>query len=206
MESDVAPSAESETLPTDVDTRETLTEADLRRLITREYYGLRLLIARRTRDHEVAADLLNEAICTSWEKWRAGEIRQPQLIAGYVFQVALNLLRNLRRSVGERSDRRVNLDGLNELESSHATEPPLEDWVAGKVRDLIQSLGSSRDRTVLVRFYLEEEDSETICRDLALSPLQFKTVLHRARKRLRTLLESHGLKGSDLVGFLLCVL
>jgi RNA polymerase sigma-70 factor (ECF subfamily) len=184
-----------------------VTEADIRRMITQEYFGLRLLITRRTRDPEIAADLLNEAICTSWEKWRAGEIRQPQQIAGYVFQVAMNLLRNLRRVVAERSDRRVSLESAQEKQLlATSEEPSLEDRIALKVRELILSLGSARDRMVLVRFYLEEDDKDSICRDLALSPLQFDKVLHRARRRLRESLEAQGLQGSDLLGLLLCLI
>ena len=183
-----------------------VTEADIRRMITQEYFGLRLLIAKRTGDPEVAADLLNEAVCTSWEKWRAGEIRQPQQIAGYVFQVAMNLLRNLRRVVAERSDRRVSLESLEARQPLVApTDHSLEDHIASAVRELILGLGSARDRLVLVRFYLEEEDKEAICRDLGLSPLQFDKVLHRARRRLRDLVESHGIQARDLLGLLLCL-
>ncbi|HEY2591447.1 MAG TPA: hypothetical protein VGI35_07635, partial [Steroidobacteraceae bacterium] len=62
-----------------------------------------------------------------------------------------------------------------------------------------REMGSERDRGVLVRFYLEEDDKETICRDLQLTPLQFDKVLHRARRRLRTLLEASGARRSDFV-------
>ncbi len=186
--------------------RGSLAEPDVHSLITRDYFGLRLLITRRTGDPEVAADLLNEAICTTWEKWRAGQILRPEQIAGYVFQVALNLLRNRRRAVAERSDRRVSLDTLHEAQTpASIPDDTLEEWIAAKVKTLIQSLSSSRDRMVLVRFYLQEEDKESICREMKLTALQFDKVLHRARRRLRDLLESHGIKGSDVLCLLAIV-
>ncbi|WP_457819827.1 hypothetical protein, partial [Staphylococcus aureus] len=55
---------------------------------------------------------------------------------------------------------------------------------------------------ILVRFYLDEEDKNRICSDLGLSPLQFDKILHRARGRLRKLLESDGLGPSDLLSVL----
>ena len=68
---------------------------------------MRLLIQRRTGDPQLAADLLNDAVCTTWEKWQAGQIERPELIAGYIFQVAMNLLRNQRRKLGERPETRA---------------------------------------------------------------------------------------------------
>jgi RNA polymerase sigma-70 factor (ECF subfamily) len=48
-------------------------------------------------------------------------------------------------------------------------------------------LPSARDRQLLYRFYLGEEDKERICVDLKLTSLQFNRVLHRARERFREL-------------------
>jgi DNA-directed RNA polymerase specialized sigma24 family protein len=50
-----------------------------------------------------------------------------------------------------------------------------------------------------VRFYLDEDEKETICRDMGLSPLQFDKILHRARGRLRKLLEAGGLGRNELL-------
>src|SRR3569832_2134373 len=41
-------------------------------LIEQNFVGLRLLVARRCHDPHVAADLLNEAVVTTWSKWQAG--------------------------------------------------------------------------------------------------------------------------------------
>ena len=46
-----------------------------------------------------------------------------------------------------------------------------------------------RDREILRRFYVEDQDKEDICRALNLDSLHFNRVLFRAKKRFRKLLE-----------------
>ena len=175
-------------------------------LIEREYFGLRMLISRRAGEPQLGADLLNEAVCMAWAKWQAGQIARPEQIAGYVFQVAMNLLRNHRRAIGARPDKRAS---VRELETLPARAEPrnetMEAQLAVRVKALIRNMGSERDRTLLVRFYLDEEDKEVICRELRLSPLQFDKVLHRARRRLLQLLGTHGFKQSDFLSVLLAM-
>src|SRR5689334_8167001 len=72
-------------------TSRAMSQSDIAELISKDYVGLRLLITRRTGDPQVAADLLNDAVCLAWEKWQAGQIQRPELIAGFVFKVAINL-------------------------------------------------------------------------------------------------------------------
>lgn len=184
----------------------TLTPAEISALIEREYVGLRLLITKRAGDPQVAADLLNEALCTTWAKWQAGQIERPEMIAGYIFQVAMNLLRNHRRAMGTRPEKRASNDEFAGLQAvGEPRDEVTQSQIAARVKALVRSMGSERDRAALVRFYLDEEDKETICADMQLNPLQFDKVLHRARRRLRQLLESHGLKPSDLFSLLLLV-
>jgi DNA-directed RNA polymerase specialized sigma24 family protein len=59
---------------------------------------------------------------------------------------------------------------------------------AALVRQVLQELGNERDRQILLRFYLAEDDKERIAGDLGLSGLQFNRVLHRARQRYKELL------------------
>jgi len=168
---------------------------DIESLILKHYTGLRLLILRRTGDPDVAADLLSEAICITWEKWQANRIESPDRIAGYVFQVAVNLLRNYRRTISNRPQSRVDASQLDEIPDEEMSRNRLiEQEIAAKVRKIIQSMSMPRDREILTRFYLQEEDKESICRDLELDALQFDKVLHRARQRLRKLIETHHLK------------
>ena len=121
----VAPTA---TVPPGMD------RAAVEALITKHYTGLRLLIQRRVGDADVAADILNQAACTAWEKWQTGQVRRPEEIGGYIFQVAMNLLRNRRRNVAERADRRVEPDVLEQLPAD-ATDRWLESKIAARPRD-----------------------------------------------------------------------
>jgi DNA-directed RNA polymerase specialized sigma24 family protein len=59
---------------------------------------------------------------------------------------------------------------------------------AALVRQAIQDLGNDRDRQILLRFYIAEEDKDRIAADYGLTSLQFNRVLHRARQRYRELL------------------
>jgi RNA polymerase sigma-70 factor (ECF subfamily) len=181
------------------------TAADVGKLIEHEYKGLQRLIQRQTGDIHVAADLLNEAACVAWDKWRKGKIARPAEIGGYIYQVAVYLLRNRRRTVVERPDRRADSEMLDSMATPEQSADEMFDTqTAARVRQIIAGMDSHRDRMVIVRFYLNEEDKEDICRDLGLTTSQFIKILHRARSRLRRLLESQGLKGTDLyLGFLL---
>jgi RNA polymerase sigma-70 factor (ECF subfamily) len=180
-----------------------LSQAAVGALIEKNYVGLRLLVARRCRDPHVAADLLNEAVVTTWAKWQAGKIERPEQIAGYVLQVTMNLLRNHRRAIAERPEKRADAAKLQELASEGETgDETMEREIAVQVKNVIRAMSSQRDRAILVRFYLDEEEKESICRELGLSPLQFDKILHRARGRLRKLLESGGLGRQDLLSLL----
>ncbi|HVO44985.1 MAG TPA: sigma-70 family RNA polymerase sigma factor [Steroidobacteraceae bacterium] len=181
-----------------------LTQSDVAALIERNYVGLRLLVTRRCRDAQIAADLLNEAVCTTWEKWQTGKIGRPEQIAGYVLQVTMNLLRNHRRAIGERPERRADPAAIQDLPGdAEPSDETIELQIAARVKQVIREMSSARDRTILVRFYLDEEPKDAICRDLHLTALQFDKILHRARGRLRKLLESSGMAHGDLLSLAL---
>jgi len=183
-----------------MDTARGQSSAQLGALIEKEYVGLRLLLTRRTGDYQVACDLLHDAVCITWQKWREGQIRRPEQLAGYVFQVAMNLLHNKRRIVGDRPERRATLEQLErERVAVSVSDSSDEERIAARLKELIQAMKSQRDRAVLVRFYLNEEDKELICRDLKLDARQFDRILHRARQRLGQLLILEGLSLSDFV-------
>ena len=50
-----------------------------------------------------------------------------------------------------------------------------------------------RDREILRRFYIDEEDKDSVCRQLGIEPEHFHRVVFRARERFRGLAEKAGL-------------
>lgn len=171
-----------------------------RRMAT-EYQGLQMLLRRKARDPQLAADLLNEALATTLANFDAGRISDPSHIGGYVFQVALNLLRNHRRKFEERPGLRV--EANEETLGSESWTGAVEEGWAQKVRVIVEELPSSRDRTLVKRFFLDEEEKESICSELKLSPLQFDKIIFRTKRRLASLFEARGLRKSDFFTFLL---
>ena len=167
--------------------------------VYRDYPGLRALILRRVRDPEVAADILQDAAVTTLEKLRSGEIAHPENVGGYLYRVALNHLRNHRRKDRTALSSAEALDDLPGLENDPEWEKAGRPQWAAAARRLLDEMSVVRDREVLVRFYLNDEDKDQICRQLNLSEEHFNRVIFRARNRFRELLEQRGFWKSDLL-------
>jgi len=168
-------------------------------LIKEHYYGLQLLLVKKTRNPETAADILNGAIAKTLEHLQANRISNPEQIAGWVYRVALNDLRNHRRNMNTRGGVRDADEVLESLPGDgDASDGVTESKLASLVRQIIEQLPTERDRIIIKRFYLDEADKEDICREQNnLSPLHFDRVIHRARQRMKELIEKQGLKRTD---------
>lgn len=160
-------------------------------LVHRYREGLFFLLKRWTRDPETAEDLCQDTLRLALEKIRKGEVREPDRLAAYLRSLAKNLSTQLYRRCGERTDLREDLAPGEELPDRQpgALAALLQEEKARLAREVLQSLGSDRDRQVLLRYYLSEERAESICGDLGLSSEHFYRVLHRARQRYRRLFE-----------------
>lgn len=166
----------------------------------RDSSGVHALILRRARDPEVAADILQDAAVTTLEKLRRDEIAQPENVGGYLYRVAMNHLRNLRRT---HPTAQCMVD-VPEEELTVPQDDPEWDSVgrlqwAQEASRLLEEMPAPRDREVLARFYLHDEPKEAICRDLRLTGEHFNRVIFRARNRFRELLERRGYGHSDFL-------
>jgi RNA polymerase sigma-70 factor (ECF subfamily) len=158
-------------------------------LVSRYKGGVSIIVRRMVKDPGVTDDLCQDTFRLVLEKIRRGEVREAEKLSGFVCSVARNLaldhFRQIRRLEAQEDVTAIPLsdpapDQLSVL---------LQKERAAAIRQLLQELASTRDRALLYRFYIAEEDKEQICSDLRLSRLHFNRVLHRARQRFRELYE-----------------
>jgi RNA polymerase sigma-70 factor (ECF subfamily) len=147
-----------------------------------------ILLDRQTNGRPEAEDLFQDTFRLVIEKLRQGELREPAKLPGFLAQIARSLaIEHYRKAQRRKTD--PDSDAIAEVRASGSG--PLSDLLvredAGTVRQVIRELGTERDREILLRFYIAEEDKERIQADLGLSSLQFNRVLHRARERYRDL-------------------
>jgi RNA polymerase sigma-70 factor (ECF subfamily) len=168
-------------------------------LVARFSEGLSFLLRRWTRDITVAEDLFQETFRLALEKVRKGEVRDPDRLPGFLRSLAKNLSIEHYRRGSRREMREEELEAATEMtapEASGQLGQLLRQEKAALVRQVLEELGSDRDRQVLFRFYIAEEDKEQIRSDLGLSGPEFNLVLFRARRRYRDLYERRAAMGA----------
>lgn len=160
-----------------------------------------ILLDRHTNGRPEAEDLFQDTFRLVIEKLRRGELREPAKLPGFLAQIARSLaIEHYRKAQRRKTD--PDTDAIAEVEASGsgALADLLVREDSGIVRRVIQDLGTQRDREILLRFYIAEEDKERIQADLGLSSLQFNRVLHRARERYRDLyLERAGRRALGII-------
>ena len=146
--------------------------------------GVLYLLNRKTRDPELARDLRQETFRVAIEHLRAQGLHEAERIGAYLRGIAVNLaIADARKT----SRRGTTADSeAVELVADPAASPVesvSREQVREAVRSLLDELPVARDREILVRFYLEDEDKESICAGLGVDSAHFNRVLFRAKQR-----------------------
>lgn len=157
-------------------------------LVSRYREGVVIIIGRIVSNESVADDLFQETFRIVLEKLRDGEVREPERLSGFICGVARNLaidsVRKMRRATNQEEIgnaeqiRDPQLDPFEQLWRKQRAEV---------VRQTISELKVERDRQMLFRYYIAEDDKEQICAELGLTSQQFNSVIFRALKRYKEL-------------------
>lgn len=159
--------------------------------------GLRVILRRLAGDAALADDLHQETLAVVLRKIRARELRQPESLAAFIRATARNLFIADRRKearyveLGEEPAADPGLPAAFSSAGGHPLHRLEAQEEALLVRRLLGELRHPRDRELLVRVYLREEEKETVCRELGLDPGHYNQLLFRARQRLRELWEKN---------------
>ena len=159
-------------------------EAELYRLLAPR---VRLYGRRHLRDDEAANDLMQQVMLMALEKLRAGELREPERIASFVFGACRMVTMELRR--GERRRDALLEEFAGDLEIADIAVPPRLD--EAKVARCMEKLAERERAVVLLSFY-EDEPADAVGAALGLSEGNVRVIRHRAVQRLRDCVMSGG--------------
>jgi len=157
-------------------------------VVRRYNQGVAIIIDQIVRSRSVTEDVSQDTFKIVLTKVRRGDLREPERLSGFVCSVARNAaLDYIRRTRHLRNQEAIgNAEQIPDPASNQLDEV-LRQEKAAVVRQLINELKKERDRDLLLRYYIAEEDKDKICGDLGLTRAQFNSVIFRATARFRGL-------------------
>lgn len=150
------------------------------------------ILEKRCGDPELARDVCQETFMVLLEKFRRQMIDDPEKLAAYIQQTAINILIASRRKDARRQTF-ADSDLIDTYIDGGETSPVNDIEMMGirkSVRESILGLSNHRDKEILYRYYIHEHDKEEICQHLEIDFRHFDKVISRARSRLREAITS----------------
>ena len=157
-------------------------------VVRRYRQGVAVIVDHIVRRESATEDVSQETFKIVLEKLRRGDLREPERLSGFVCSVARNVaLDYMRRARRFRNREEAgNAEHIPDPAPSQLEEV-LKQEKAGVVRQIINELKVERDRLLLFRYYIAEEDKDRLCLDLGLTRTQFNNVIYRALLRFKEL-------------------
>lgn len=145
--------------------------------------GIRYYLCRQLGPQELE-DRVHDTFLIVVNAIRRGDLREPERLMGFVRTV-------VRRQVAAYIEEAVhNRREQADLESGIAvadrSQNPEQAAILRQKTDLMRAVLeclSQRDRDILVRFYIQEQPQEQICREMALTETQFRLLKSRAKAK-----------------------
>ena len=145
--------------------------------------GIRFYLCRQLGQQDLD-DRLHDIFLVITQSIRRGDLREPDRLMGYVRTVLRRHVASEIEGIVQSRNHQADLDTGMRLADRHPN--PESSAIGRENRDLAMRVLNSlkrRDREVLIRFYLNEQEPNDICRDLALSTTQFRLIKSRAKAR-----------------------
>ncbi len=159
--------------------------------LVRQYSrGVQFAICQSVSDASVVEDLYQECFRMVLEKVRAGEVNEPDRLSGFICSLARNIVIEYFRKAARRETYHAP-PGEHPVPSPEPNQLDrlLREENGSLARRVLDALPSDRDRSVLYRFYIAEDDRDEICADLGIEATLLSQILCRARQRYKNLFE-----------------
>jgi RNA polymerase sigma-70 factor (ECF subfamily) len=137
-----------------------------------------------------AEDLHQDTFVIVLQRLRTTGLDDPTRIAAFLHKTAINLLIDQgRREARRKTSTDTDVVYLQSDGAADQLRALIRDEADRAVRTMILELRSPRDRELLHRFYILQQEKPLVCQAMALPSEHFDRVISRARKRFRELIE-----------------
>ena len=145
--------------------------------------GIRYYLCRHLGPEELD-DRVHDTFLVVVNAIRKGDLREPERLMGFVRTIVRRqVAAYIDQAIQTRRDQTDIESGITVIDGKG---DPEQQAIAKQKKDLMKSVLQSlskKDRDILVRFYLNEESQEKICRDMSLTETQFRLLKSRAKAR-----------------------
>ena len=147
------------------------------------------MLKNRIGDVQRAEDVHQDTFIIVLSKLRSPEgINDPSKVAAFLHNTAVNvLIGNIRKEARRQTYPDSDRIGRVLDERDNQVDELIRDESRDAVRQLIDELKNARDRQLILRFYVLQQEKPLICEALDLTTVHFDRVISRARKRFREL-------------------
>lgn len=160
--------------------------------------GIQVMVRRKCRPHDPQVeDLAQDAIVIVLKHLRARQLDNPAALNAFVNSTVKFVCTAEYRKRGRRGDTLpieaadAATDGDDPADSLDSVQ------LKATIGEMLGHLPMARDRQLLHRFYVLEHSKDDVCRDLGIDPSHFHRVAHRARERMRQIMESRGFRRAE---------
>lgn len=145
--------------------------------------GIRYYLCRQLGPQELE-DKVHDTFLIVVNAIRRGDLREPERLMGFVRTVVRRqVAAYIETAVHTRREQTDLESGVTVIDRSQ--NPEQEAIIRQKaelMRSALDAL-SKRDREILIRFYLQEQPQEQICREMSLNETQFRLMKSRAKAK-----------------------
>jgi RNA polymerase sigma-70 factor (ECF subfamily) len=158
-------------------------------LVRRYSRPIMTLLRHRTGNVQRAEDLHQDTFFVVLQRLRTSGIDDPAHVSAFLHQTAINLLiGDNRREARRKTQPDLDLIDIQPDASADQLRTLIREEADGAVRAMIQEMNTPRDKELLYRFYILQQEKPLICKAMALSVEGFDHVISRARRRFRELI------------------
>lgn len=148
--------------------------------------GVSYYLARQLGQRADVENRLHETFLIVVDAIQRDEILDPNALGSFVRTVVrCQIAKQVEERMKERN-RKVDVADIHEYVADQQTNPEEECRLSERAAQVRRALAGLRelDRTILIRFYVDEKSADEVCSELGITKNQFRNLKNRARDKI----------------------